>query len=152
MFFSIVIAFAGFLLARALYRDAASPIPARLAASKNPLLRGIHKLVFEKYYVDELYHAVWIRGCLALSNFLSWFDRNVVDGIVNFCGVIVRAISWVHGLFDTYVVDGLVNGVAKFLRFWGASLRLLQTGRVHGYIVAAMVGAIALVLLGYFMW
>ena len=152
MGFSIVVALAGFLLARTLYRDAASSIPARLAESPNPLLRGIHRVVFEKYYVDEIYHAVWIRGCLVLSSFLSWFDRNVVDGIVNFCGVIVRAISWVHGLFDTYIVDGAVNAVAKILGRCGATLRLLQAGRVQGYIVVAMVGAIALVLLGYFMW
>jgi NADH-quinone oxidoreductase subunit L len=149
---STAVALAGFLLARTLYRDAASSIPARLAESPNPLLRGIHRLVFEKYYVDEIYHAVWVCGCLVLSSFLSWFDRNVVDGIVNFCGVIVRGISWVHGVFDTYVVDGLVNAVAIVLRRCGASLRLLQAGRVQGYIVAAMVGAIALVLLGYFMW
>ena len=76
----------------------------------------------------------------------------MVDGLVNFCGVILRGVSAVHGLFDTYVVDGLVNAVAGVLGRGGAALRLLQAGRVQGYIVAAMVGAIALVLLGYFLW
>jgi NADH-quinone oxidoreductase subunit L len=149
---SVVLAFAGFFAARVLYRDDASPIPARLVKSRNPLVRGVYGLIFNKYFVDEIYDVVWVRGCLVLSSFLSWFDRNVVDGIVNACGLLVRGFSAIHGLFDTYVVDGLVNAVAIVLRRCGGALRLLQAGRVQGYIVAAMVGAIALVLLGYFMW
>jgi NADH:ubiquinone oxidoreductase subunit 5 (subunit L)/multisubunit Na+/H+ antiporter MnhA subunit len=146
---SVAVALAGFLAARSLYKDAASSIPARLLESRNPLVRGVHGLVFHKYFVDELYRATFIAATLQSSRMLSWFDRNVVDGAVNLSGWIARVLAAIDGLIDTYVVDGLVNAVAEALTRSGATLRRLQTGQVQGYIILTMAGAIALVVLGY---
>ena len=67
MLFSVVLAFGGFLVARALYRDARSPVPARLLANPNRLVRGVHRTIFNKYYVDEAYKAVVIDRLGAAS-------------------------------------------------------------------------------------
>jgi len=146
---SVAIALAGFLAARVLYKDAASPIPVRLLQSRNPLVRGVYQLVYQKYYVDELYRATVIAATLRAASVLAWFDRNVVDGAVNLCGWIVRAFTAIDGLIDTYIVDGFVNALAEALARGGATLRRLQTGQVQVYIVFTMAGAIALVVLGY---
>src|SRR5215831_13956146 len=53
MFASVAVAFAGWLVARAFYKDAKSTVPQRLAAA----FPGLYRLVYNKYYVDELYQA-----------------------------------------------------------------------------------------------
>jgi hypothetical protein len=75
----LVIAFAGFFLARWLYRDAQNPLPAKLLANPNKAVRGVHRWVFHKYYVDEAYDRAVIRPSLSLSRFLARFDGNVID-------------------------------------------------------------------------
>jgi NADH-quinone oxidoreductase subunit L len=114
------------------------------------MVRFVHRVVFNKYYVDELYGATFVKGTLASSRHLSWFDRYVVDGAVNLAGAIGRFFSAIQGAIDVWVVDGLVNLVATVTLDSGHALRRMQTGQVQGYIVSAMVGALALVLLGYF--
>jgi NADH-quinone oxidoreductase subunit L len=59
------------------------------------------------------------------------FYRRVLDGLAS-------AMGW----FDRYVIDGLMNGIAYWTLEAGSKLRVIQTGRVGDYvyvIVAAMV-------------
>jgi NADH-quinone oxidoreductase subunit L len=149
MVFSVVIAFAGFAAGRWLYKDDKNPIPGRLLADPNPTLRGIHRTVFNKYYVDEFYNAVFVNGARRLSELLSRIDRNVVDGIVNFWGTAGRAVSNVQGVIDARVVDGAVNGVGALAVRGGRSLRRLQTGRIQSYVFGLSTGFVILVVIGY---
>jgi proton-translocating NADH-quinone oxidoreductase chain L len=149
MFFSVSVALAGFIVARTLYKDAASPVPGRMLRSPNLLVRGIHGLIYNKYFVDEFYRATVIRSTLVGSQVLAWFDRYVVDGVVNLCGLALRGFTAIDGLIDTYIVDGVVNAVAEALASGGATLRRIQTGQVQVYIVITMACAITLVVLGY---
>ncbi len=149
MALSVVIAFAGFAAGRWLYRDDKNPIPRRLLANPDPTLRGIHRTVFNKYYVDEFYNAVFVQGARRLSELLSRVDRNVVDGIVNFWGTAGRAVSNVQGVIDARVVDGAVNGVGALAVRGGRSLRRLQTGRIQSYVFGLSTGFVILVVIGY---
>jgi NADH-quinone oxidoreductase subunit L len=149
MILSVAIAFAGFVAGRWLYKDDKNPIPGRLLANPDPVLRGIHRTVFNKYYVDEFYNAVFVQGARRLSELLSRLDRNVVDGIVNFWGTAGRAVSRVQGLIDARVVDGAVNGVGALAVLGGRSLRRLQTGRVQSYVFGLSTGFVILVVIGY---
>ena len=83
---------------------------------------ALYRLIFNKYYVDELYDAVFVRPTLALS-------------------------TWLWRTFDVEVVDGVVNGTAEAV---GANSRLWrrwQTGNVQDYALSMLVGALA--VLGY---
>jgi NADH-quinone oxidoreductase subunit L len=93
-----------------------------------------YKLTYNKYYVDELYQATVIRGTLGLAAVLSWFDKNVVDGVVNGSAVVVRIASRINGLFDAYIIDGLVNLTASVFHGLGGWARKLQTGSINGYL------------------
>ncbi len=139
---SVGLAFAGWFLARWLYRDNANPLPAKLLASTNPVLRGVHTLVYNKYYVDELYAATVIRGVMTLRHWCYDFDRNVVDALVLLTAPVVRGLAWLHGRTDARVVDGAVNGTAWTIAGGGRALRQLQTGRLRTYLYAVMVGGI----------
>ena len=76
-------------------------------------LAPIHRLLENKYYVDELYNATAIGGTLMFARALSWFDKSDHRRPGQSRPPHHRlAAGEGSSLFDKYVVDGLVNGVA----------------------------------------
>jgi NADH-quinone oxidoreductase subunit L len=144
-FLGVAIAALGWIAARTFYLDAKSEVPARL---KENFARA-WAVVYNKYYVDELYGATVIRFSLFFSTILYWIDQNVIDGIVNFMGWVGRSVAYVDGAFDTYVVDGAVNGLADLIMNGGRTLRRVQTGHIQAYLFGALGGAIVFVILQY---
>jgi NADH-quinone oxidoreductase subunit L len=108
---------------------------------------SLYEAVLNKWYVDEIYQATIVNGTLALARAMAWFDRTIIDGMVNGAATVVRLISQVGGLIDTYLVDGAVNGVASATWMIGGQMRKLQTGTINAYvyvILAALLGGVAL--------
>ncbi len=89
--------------------------PAAELAERFP---GLHRLVFEKWRVDELYEETVIGAVDSLAEFAIWFDKWVVDGIIS--------------RFTAFVVAAT-----------GSIVRLLQTGRVQAYAALMVVGVAA---------
>jgi len=109
-----------------------------------------YRWVYNKYYVDELYEAVFVNGLLKLTRLAALFDLYVIDGIVNGVAKVTTFISWLNGRFDDKVVDGAVNGVASGTQFLGGRVRGLQTGNINAYlyvIVIAVAGVMLVQLL-----
>ena len=102
-------------------------------------IRPLYLYSFNKWYWDEIYDATVIKGSLLISRLLVWFDSNIVDGIVNGVGAMVRRFGTASGGFDQYVVDGMVNFTAFFVQTSGAAMKKLQTGKVQTYLVMALV-------------
>ena len=103
---------------------------------------GLYNLIFNKYYIDELYEATFIRFSLFLSWLLSVFDRVVVDGIVNGVAKVMSGVGSVVGMFDNGVIDGLVNLGANATFAMGNRLRQVQTGSINIYLYV-IVGGVA---------
>jgi NADH-quinone oxidoreductase subunit L len=108
-------------------------------------------LLFNKYYVDEIYQATIIAAVLRLRLILAQMDRWVVDGIVNGVAVLVRAVAWINGTIDAKIVDGAVNFVAEGTLKAGHKLRGLQTGRIQNYIYGALGGVAFFAVVQYFL-
>jgi NADH-quinone oxidoreductase subunit L len=135
----------GWVFARALYKDNKSQVPAQLLAR----WKGVWTVVYNKYYVDELYQATVLNGSVGLAKGLSWFDKKIVDGLVNLAGAVTRTFANIDGAIDRYFVDGAVNLVADATLSAGRVLRRVQTGRIQTYLYGVLVGAIALVLFNF---
>jgi NADH-quinone oxidoreductase subunit L len=135
----------GWFFARMLYKDAKSTFPATLKAR----LEGAWTVVYNKYYVDELYDFIVVQPSLAWSRFLSFLDGQLIDWVVNAVGTVTKAFAAVDGAIDTYVVDGAVNAVANATIEGGRSLRRLQTGRIQTYLYGALAGGLAVILLNF---
>jgi NADH-quinone oxidoreductase subunit L len=98
-------------------------VPARLA----PAETGIGRLLWRKWYVDELYDAVIVRPLMWISRNLLWrfFDQGVVDGAgVNGAARLSRGLGWIgsrlqNGEVGLYVVV-FVIGVVVVLRAVGS--------------------------------
>ena len=82
---------------------------------------GAYRVLWNKYYVDELYEAIVIRPYVAVSAFF-----------------------W--KVIDSQLIDGAVNGVGELVRWSGDRIRRLQTGNVQAYALAMLLGAICVIV------
>ena len=106
---------------------------------------GAHRLLTNKYYVDELYDATVVRGTMGSAGGLWTFDSRVVDGAVNGTGWTTIMGSWVSHVIDKYVVDGLVNLTAWIFGEASYVLRRAQTGLIQNYAFATLAGVFAFI-------
>jgi NADH-quinone oxidoreductase subunit L len=107
----------GFLLAYFSY-GRTSKLPDRLAALAGG---GPYRLLFHKYYIDELYDLLIVRPFTACSR-------------------------WLAQVFDPGVIDGLVNAVAKGARGLSLVWREIQTGNVQHYLAGFLAAILALLV------
>lgn len=108
-----------------------------------PAFGWLARLVENKYYIDEIYQATIIRAMMLVAAMLFWFDKWIIDYvIVNGVGYLSLVASNVWGWFDRTVVDGLVNLVGWVTGLMGRSLRYVQTGVVQQYIFLLVVAAL----------
>jgi len=91
-----------------------------LATSFREKLSGLHKLLLNKYYVDEIYGAILVRPIIYLSLFFWKF-------------------------VDVVLIDDFINGLAKGYSDTSQSLRRIQTGQVRSYATLFVLGVVALV-------
>lgn len=117
MVISSIFGLAGIAFAWMRYRER---VPSALPTN------ALHKLVANKYYIDEVYNAIIVQPIKNGSHYLLW------------------------RILDTGIIDGIVNGVASLIRLIGGTLRRLQTGLVQAYIVSMVVGIV--LFLAYYLF
>ena len=114
MAISVVIALIGIGIAYLFYVK--NPALPKLAAEK---WKRLYKLVYNKYYVDELYEILFINSL-----------KNLGTGL------------WKG--FDEFVIDGTINGIAYFIGLLSGVMRKMQTGLVQNYAFSMILGGIVL--------
>jgi NADH-quinone oxidoreductase subunit L len=144
MIASVLIALAGIWLARLLYIQRPG-LPDQVATK----LGGLYRLVYRKYYVDEIYDALFVNRAKDLGTTLGAFDANVIDGLgVDGAGWLTRFTSRLSIWWDTWIVDGLVNLAARIVWLFSYPVRMVQTGIVSNYALLIVLGV--LLFLGYY--
>jgi NADH-quinone oxidoreductase subunit L len=117
----VIVGILGLLVAWWLYIKKPE-MPKRLAARAH----GLYALVFNKYFVDEIYAALIVRPLLWISTHVFWH------------------------VVDEGAIDGVVNGAARVARASGGEVRQLQSGNARSYAAWMVIGAVgfAVLLLG----
>jgi NADH-quinone oxidoreductase subunit L len=115
MLVSVAFGLAGIALAWLFY-VAKPELPDRVAAT----FTGLYKLIYNKYFVDEIYAAVVVNPVVAGSREVLW------KGV------------------DVAVIDGAVNGVASQARGIGGVLKRLQSGNIRSYAAWVLLGSVVL--------
>ena len=82
------------------------------------------QVIYNKYYVDELYDTIIVRPIRGMGDALYSFGEGLIDGVV--------------------------NGVAWLVQRSSAQLRLLQTGSTGFYMLAMVVGIVVIFALRFF--
>ena len=96
-----------------------------LATAWRERLTGIHQVLLNKYYVDEIYSAIIVRPVIYASLFL-----------------------W--KIVDVIFIDGTINGMATIYGDVSQAARAGQTGRVRTY--ATFFAAGVVMILAWFIW
>jgi NADH-quinone oxidoreductase subunit L len=122
-------------------------VPDKIAAA-SPFL---YKLLYNKYYVDQLYDAMFVNRIKDLATTLGAFDLTFINGLgVDGAGWVTRIASRISAIWDSWIVDGLVNLAARTVWLFSWPVRMLQSGRVARYALFMVVGV--LIFLGYYLW
>jgi NADH-quinone oxidoreductase subunit L len=148
MVLSVCLALAGWLLARFWYKNLART--AKRLDDLKYFYRRVHNLIFNKYFVDEIYHLFVVRPFVAVTKALGWFDLRIVDGLVNASSWCLRMLAAVAGFIDFRGVDGAVNTVADTVIGAGRRARRIQTGRVNVYVMGIAFGVVVLLFVVWF--
>ena len=142
MAISVAVAVAGIAVARSIWKSKGLGGGAAWA-ERSP---GIHNLLLNKYFVDEAYDRTFVRGTWSSARALFRFDAGIIDGLlVMGSRHLTVATALVSGFFDKYIVDGLVNLTGWILKVWSRFLRSFQTGLVSQYALVVAIGVFALV-------
>jgi NADH-quinone oxidoreductase subunit L len=145
MLVSVAIAVTGIVVARVFYK-----IKPEIPESLGAKFPGVHKILLNKWYLDEIYDFLFVNGLAkGGGKLLGGFDRNVVDGAVNGVGWTTRLSARISMWWDTWIIDGAVRLSSFLVKVASYPVRILQTGQVQSYALFIVVGAI--VLFGYYM-
>ena len=117
MYISVAAGLAGIALAWLMY--VAKP---RLADSLAYAFRLPYQLIYNKYFVDEIYDATVVKPVVAGSRWVLW------KGV------------------DSGLIDGSVNGIGARARDLGSVLRLLQSGSIRSYAAWVLFGSVLLMV------
>ncbi len=118
----VILGLAGIFTALWLYKKQ-NDKPAKLATS----LGGIYKMAYNKFYIDEIYLFITKNVLFNLiGRPAAWFDKNIVDGLMNLIGNITQSIS---------------EGIKK-----------VQSGKVQQYAIYFLGGVIVLAVLFIYIW
>ncbi|HLX82816.1 MAG TPA: NADH-quinone oxidoreductase subunit L [Terriglobales bacterium] len=118
---SVSVAGLGWFLAYLLY-SRSPQLPARIATS----LGGLYRAVVHKYYIDEIYAALFVKPLIEGSTAILW-----------------------HGV-DQGVIDASVNESAHAARELSDNVRHMQSGNLRSY--AGWVAAGGAVVIAYMVW
>lgn len=88
--------------------------------SEDAEISGIQKVIYHKFYIDELYDMLFVKPIAFLSNFF-------------------------FQLIDFLVIDLFVEGLGRFVKYASSEFRRAQTGNVGIYLFC-MVAAIVVIL------
>jgi NADH-quinone oxidoreductase subunit L len=145
---SVLIALVGIWVAWTFYLKR-TDIPDRLAKSWN----WLYQLVYHKYYVDEIYDAMFVNRAKDLGLALGSFDANVIDGLgVNGAGWLTRFISTLSMWWDTWIVDGSVRLGARIVWLVSYPVRMMQTGLMQSYMLVIVLGLIGFLGYYFYLW
>lgn len=95
-----------------------------LPAEKEEQLKPWQKLIYNKYYVDEIYDMLFRKPLDAISKLFYKF-------------------------FDTELIDGIVNGVGSSVKMVGSSVRYLQNGNIGFYLMSMVLSVVLIFLLTF---
>jgi len=117
MAISVAFGLAGIALAYLMY-----VVKPGMADSFAGSVKGLYTLVYNKYFVDEIYDAAVVKPVVGGSRTVLW--KTV----------------------DAGLIDGLVNGVGSFARGMGGILRRMQSGSIRSYASWVLLGSVLLIV------
>lgn len=114
-----------------------------------PQTGWLYKLSYHEWYFDKFYGKAIVKPVLALTKAASWFDKKVIDGLINLLKNIVLILAKIAAWIDKYIIDGLLHLLTAIVQQIGNFARNFQSGKIQYYLFSML--AIVLVLFIYYL-
>ena len=97
-------------------------------------------LLINKYYIDEIYDATFVRLSAWLSEvFTPFLDRTIIDGVLhNVAGAVPRLGTFLRRWIDNMIVNGFGDLVGFGTNRFGQNMKVIQSGKIQQYMVVAL--------------
>jgi NADH-quinone oxidoreductase subunit L len=121
----------------------------------DPLVRPLgplHTFLNHKWYWDELYHVLFYRPTVWLSETFAyeWLDKGLIDGTLSLIARTVYGIGRYCKRFEEVVVSGGVDKIKDGFLWAARESRYLQSGKIQEYVLYSGLLAVALVVMMLF--
>ncbi len=123
------------------------------AGAPDPLVRAlgpVHTLLKRKYYIDEFYARFIVAPAYWLAETFTYkfLDGKLIDGVLHSVALVAGSVgTYLRRYIDLPVVNGAGDLVGESIKRAGRGGRVIQTGRVQGYLVVGV--AFVALLLSY---
>jgi len=117
-----LLSFAGIAAILVIIYAARKYITLRAMPEDDATITGLPKLIYNKFYVDEIYHSLIVVPLFKMS-------------------------EWFGNFIDKQIIDRAVNGTATMMDSGGKTLRLLQNGNTGTYVFAMVIGMVVLFII-----
>ncbi|MDD3013900.1 MAG: NADH-quinone oxidoreductase subunit L [Candidatus Gastranaerophilales bacterium] len=123
---SLIVSLTGFCAAAVLYWDRAKQYVSYDPAVIKNNFSSYYNFLQNKWYIDDFYSGFLRIIFLPLTKLFAWFDRMIIDGIVNLVGISVKFAGKIlrllqNGQLQTYTAvlfGGLFIYIIAVLAFW----------------------------------
>jgi NADH-quinone oxidoreductase subunit L len=102
----------------------------------------LHTALYRRYYLDDIYGAVFVAPSKWLADQALRFDVGIIDGLL---ALIARVATWIGDfakVFNTWLIDGVGDGIPQYIFDVGGWLRRFQNGRIQYYLLGVLMFAI----------
>jgi len=148
---SLVVALGGLFLGWFVYKKIKVGQTDPFKKALGPLYTGMQN----KWYHDEAYDFLFVRPAYwVAATFTSlWMDRKVIDGILHWFARITGVIgNFLRDKIDKPIINELIGDMpAETVKKFGNAIRVIQTGRVQQYLIAALVSMAVFSVLFYYL-
>ena len=118
----VILGLAGIFTAMWLYKKQNNK-PDKIASS----MKGLYKAAYNKFYIDELY---------------IFITKNILFNLIG------RPAAW----FDKNIVDGMINATGNTTQFISEKIKGIQSGKVQQYAIYFLVAVVGLAVLFIYIW
>ncbi|MFH1264142.1 MAG: NADH-quinone oxidoreductase subunit L, partial [Planctomycetota bacterium] len=115
-------------------------------------LAPVHRFLLNKWWFDELYHALFVRPAHWIARAVAGIDRHGIDWLADSFARWTRELAQLDDWIDRLFVDRLIDLTAAWTYRFGLGLRSLQTGNLRQYVMLLVVGTVALFALVSIYW
>ncbi|MEM6522866.1 MAG: NADH-quinone oxidoreductase subunit L [Bacteroidota bacterium] len=107
----------------------------------------LEKVSFHNWYLDVLYEKTVLRFIRVSTSSLEVLEHRIIDRVVNLLGWVGVIFSFLLRWFDRAIVDGLINFSAFFSGQVGGMTKSFQYGKVQSFVIFALISLLLIIFL-----
>jgi NADH-quinone oxidoreductase subunit L len=103
-------------------------------------------LLFQAFYINKLYKIAFEIPVFQVAQLTAHTDKKWIDGFLHTAAYLQLIAAHIAGWFDRAIIDGIVDGTARLARGIGSFTRSFQRGKIQLYIFWAVFAIIIFII------